>query len=70
VWRADGIEVTSETRATWDAAVTAFRRTHRPRIAEPMPALAGRGVPAEQVPVLGVREYGLDGSAVVRNGKK
>jgi len=28
------------------------------------------GVEAEPIPVLGASEYGLDGSAAVRNGKK
>jgi len=70
MWRADGIEVASEDKAAWDAAVTAFRRARRRSIAGPTPALVGPGVLAEQTPVLGVREYGLDGSAFVRNGKK
>ena len=58
----DGIDVATQDKAAWDAAVAAFKRA--PGIARQTFSSVS-GVELEAVPVLGASEYGLDGSRAV-----
>jgi len=58
----DGIDVATEDKAAWDAAVAAFKRAHG--ITRQTFSSVG-GVEVEAVPVLGALEHGLDGSRAI-----
>ena len=58
----NGIDVATEDKAAWDAAVAAFKKAHG--ITRQTFSLVS-GVEVEVVPVLGASEYGLDGSGAV-----
>ena len=62
--RAEGIEVATEDKAAWDAAVAAFKKAHGPGIARQTFSSLG-GVMLEPVQVLGAGEFGLDGSRAI-----
>jgi len=64
MWRADGIDVDTEDKATWDAAVAAFRRSRRDASIMRALSLVG-GAQIEPVVVLGAAECGLDGSPAI-----
>ena len=58
----DGIDVATEDKAAWDAAVAAFKEAHG--IARQTFSSVD-GVEVEAVPILGASEYGLDSSGAV-----
>ena len=58
----DGIDVATEDKAAWDAAVAAFKTAHG---ITRQTFSSVSGVEVEVVPVLGASEYGLDGSGAV-----
>ena len=58
----NGIDVATEDKAAWDAAVAAFKRAHG--ITRQTFSSVGGGK-VDQVPVLGASEYGLDGSRAI-----
>jgi len=62
--RVEGIDVVSEDKAAWDAAVAAFEKARRVIIARQNFAAEG-GALVEPIPVLGAAESGLDGSRAV-----
>lgn len=64
--RADGIEVTAEDQAAWEAAVAAFEKARRLGIGKPAFSLVG-GVVGEPVEVIGARECGLGAYGAVLN---
>ena len=57
--RADGIDVATEDKAAWDAAVAAFNKAQGIGITGQTFSSVGGKV--EPVPVLGAAEFGLDG---------
>ena len=59
---AEGIDVATEDKAAWDAAVAAFKRAHG--ITRQTFSSVG-GAKVEAVPVLGAAEFGLDGSRAI-----
>ena len=62
--RAEGIDVATEDKAAWDAAVAAFKKAHRVGITRQTFSSVGGGK-VEPVTVLGAAEYGLDGSSAI-----
>jgi len=64
VLRADDINVATEDKAAWDAAVAAFKKTHRIGTTVQTFSSVGGGK-VEPVPVLGAAEFGLDGSRAI-----
>lgn len=64
VLEADGIDVATEDEAAWDAAVAAFKKTHRIGTTVQTFSSVG-GVVVEPVAVLGAAEFGLDGSRAI-----
>ena len=66
MWRADGIDVATEDKAAWDAAVAAFRRSRRDAsIKQALSSVGGSTPPVDPVTVLGAAECGLDGSRAI-----
>ena len=61
--RAEGLEVATEDKASWDAAVAAFNKAHRIGITGQTFSSVGGKV--EPVPVLGAAEFGLDGPRAI-----
>ena len=61
--RAEGIDVATEDKAAWDAAVAAFKRTYRTGVTRQ--TFSSVGGNAEPVTVLGAAEFGLDGSRAI-----
>ena len=59
----NGIDVATEDKAAWDAAVAAFKRAHG--ITRQTFSSVDGGTKVEAVPVLGASEYGLDGSRAI-----
>ena len=60
----EGIDVATQDKAAWDAAVAAFKKTHRTGIARLAFSSVG-GIVVEPVTVLGAAELGLDGLAAI-----
>jgi len=58
MWRADGIDVATEDKATWDAAVAAFRRSRRDASIKRALSSVGDSAPVDPVTVLGAAECG------------
>jgi hypothetical protein len=61
VGETDGIEVMTEEKAAWDAAVAAFKKAH----GITRQTFSSVGGNAEPVTVLGAAEFGLDGSRAI-----
>jgi hypothetical protein len=62
----DGIEVATEDRAAWDAAVASFEQARRAaRLALLKTSSNVAGIQAEPVTVLGASECGLNGSGAI-----
>ena len=57
----DGIDVATEDKAAWDAAVAAFKKAHRIGITRQTSSSVG-GAKVEPVSVLRAAEFGFDGS--------
>lgn len=62
MWRADGIDVATEDKAAWDAAVAEFKKTRRDAGIERALSSVGGGDLVDPVTVLGAANVGLDGS--------
>ena len=61
--RAEGIDVATEDKAAWDAAVAAFKKAHPIGITRQ--TFSSVGGQSEPIPVLGAAELGLDGSRAI-----
>ena len=60
----NGIDVATEDKAAWDAAVAAFQKAHGIRIIRQTFSSVG-GVEVEAVPVLGASEHEINGSRAI-----
>ncbi len=60
--RADDINVATEDKAAWDAAVAEFKKNRRDASIERALSSVGGGDLADPITVLGAAQYGLDGS--------
>jgi hypothetical protein len=58
----DGIDVATEDKAAWDAAVAEFKRTRRDADIERALSSVGGGDLVDPITVLGAANVGLDGS--------
>ena len=59
----EGIDVATEDKAAWDAAVATFKKEAHGIIRQTFCSVGG--VKVEPVVVLGASEYGLDGSRAI-----